>query len=304
MIYTCTLNPSIDYVMELDEVKLGQLNRSEKVAFYPGGKGINVSRVLKRLGSESVALGYLGGFTGEYIRQFLDQEGIMNRCIELEGTTRINIKLKANQETEMNGTGPQIPESEQFKLLSQVGELTEKDILVLAGSLPTSVPKDFYSKLAEHCLKHNIPFVLDTSGIALADTLRYRPFLIKPNQHELGELVGVPIKTLEDAAKYGKEVLQRGPEYVLVSIGGLGAVLVGKEITAFASVPQGEVINSVGAGDSMVAGFLSVFAKDGNILEAFRQGVAAGSATAFSQDLCTVEKVQELLPYVEVQVKE
>jgi 1-phosphofructokinase len=302
MIYTCTLNPSIDYLVELEHVELGSLNRTERTSFYPGGKGINVSRVLKRLGVDSKALGFVGGFTGGFIKDYLSSEGIEQEFIEHEKPTRINIKLKSNGETEINGSGAFISEVQQHTLYKMVSELTQQDYFVLAGSFPPSISSEFYESLAARCQEKGIPFVVDVSGPSLKDVLKYNPFFIKPNQHELGELVGATIESKEDAVIYGKKLLAHGPHNVIVSMGGEGAVLLNKEVTAFASVPKGEVKNSVGAGDSTVAGFLASFVKDGQHLEAFRYGVASGTATAFNADLCKKKDVEIILPQIKVEI--
>jgi 1-phosphofructokinase len=302
MIYTCTLNPSIDYLVELEQVELGSLNRTERTSFYPGGKGINVSRVLKRLGEDSKALGFVGGFTGSFIKDYLTSEGIEQKFIEHEEPTRINIKLKSNGETEINGSGAFITEDQQQTLYKMVSELTENDYFVLAGSFPPSISAEYYESLAALCQEKGIPFVVDVSGPPLKEVLKYKPLLIKPNQHELGELVGATIHSKEDAFRYGKELLTHGPQNVIVSMGGEGAVLINEEITAFATVPKGKVKNSVGAGDSTVAGFLASFVKDGQHLEAFRYGVASGTATAFNTDLCKKSDVEKILPQIQVEI--
>ncbi|WP_096201720.1 1-phosphofructokinase [Bacillus sp. FJAT-45350] len=301
MIYTCTLSPSIDYLVELDELQLGALNRTKATSFYPGGKGINVSRVLKNLGQESTVLGYIGGFTGGYIRDFLQAEGIQEQFIATEQQTRVNIKLKTGVETEINGQGPSINEVQQDELLAKVNELMDGDIFVLAGSLPSSISIDFYLSLIKLCKDKNIPFIVDTSGQALEAVLPYRPFLIKPNQHELGDLFNAEISSVEEAIEYGERLLDMGPENIIVSLGGEGALLINKEITAFANVPKGELKNSVGAGDSMVAGFLASYIQENDFLAAFKYSIASGSGTAFSGDLAKVDIVEQLLPEIKVE---
>jgi 1-phosphofructokinase len=301
MIYTCTLNPSIDYFVEVDEVKLGELNRVNRSSIFPGGKGINVSRVLKNLGTNSIALGFVGGFTGTFIKDSLSNEGISHRFIDLDETTRINIKIKSVEESEINGLGPTITEHKQEELYHQLSTYGSEDIVVLAGSLPPSVPSTFYRSIAELCNKHRIPFVVDTSGPALEEMLEYRPFLIKPNQHELGEIFNVTIGSIEDSSRYGRELIHKGARNVIVSMAGKGAVFINKDVTIYAQVPKGEVQNSVGAGDSTVAGFLASFAKNGDVIQAFQYGVAAGTATAFSKDLCTKDAVEHLLSQIQIQ---
>ncbi|WP_456277750.1 1-phosphofructokinase [Bacillus sp. AK128] len=301
MIYSCTLNPSIDYVVELESVSLGKLNRTDQTSYYPGGKGINVSRVLKRLGVENKALGFIGGFTGRFITDFLDQEGISHQFIELEEPTRINIKLKTNQETEINGSGPFISESQKEQLYNLIGGLTQGDYFVLAGSFPPSISLDYYKSLAALCEEKGISFVIDVSGPPLKETLSYKPFLIKPNQHELAELVGHDISSKEEAISYGRKLLTEGPQNIIISMGGEGAVLVNADMTLVATVPKGTVKNSVGAGDSTVAGFMASYSQNGDIAEAFRNGVASGTATAFSSDLCTEEAVKHIVTQIQLE---
>ncbi|MFD1738117.1 1-phosphofructokinase [Bacillus salitolerans] len=301
MIYTCTLNPSIDYVVELDQLQVGSLNRTKQSFYYPGGKGINVSRVLSNIGIENTALGYVGGFTGRFIKDFLSNEGIPHQFIEVEEPTRINVKLKTNRETEVNGAGPYISVVKQKSLLNYLHSLTKEDYLVLAGSLPSSISVDFYTSIAQLCSKKDIPFIIDVSGPALQEVLSFKPLLVKPNQHELGDLLGVTIETKAEAALYGKRLVEQGAQNVIVSMGGAGAVFINQDITAFANVPIGIVRNSVGAGDSTVAGFLAAYVKTADVLQAFQFGVAAGSATAFSSDLCKKEQVENILPQVKVE---
>lgn len=299
MIYTCTLNPSIDYVVEVDNVEIGSLNRANKTAFYPGGKGINVSRVLKRLGQTSTALGFVGGFTGDFIRDSLKEEEIIQAFTFVDGPTRVNIKLKSSVETEINGQGSEISPQKERELFEKIASLTDQDYLVLAGSLPPTISPNFYQLIAKQCQENNVRFIVDTSGEALAGILDYRPFLIKPNQSELGELFNVAITTVEEAIKYGKKLLEdNGPENVIISLGGNGALLLNKEITAYANVPKGQLKNSVGAGDSLVAGFIASYVENRDFLKAFKNGIAAGSATAFSNDLCEKSNLEKLLPEI------
>ncbi|MBM6618922.1 1-phosphofructokinase [Bacillus suaedaesalsae] len=304
MIYTCTLNPSIDYVVTVEDVKLGELNRTNETAFYPGGKGINVSRVLKRLGIDSVALGFVGGFTGDYIKSYLQSESISTSFIQHEEPTRINIKLKADVETEINGSGPIISKDHQEALYEQVSSLTEKDYFVLAGSFPPSVSLEFFKSLATLCNEKGIPLVADVSGTLLHEVLQYKPYLIKPNHHELGELVGAKIETKQEAIQYGRKLLERGPQNIIISMGGQGAVLVSHHMVVTAQVPKGEVKNSVGAGDSTVAGFLAALTLGETFEHAFRFGVASGTATAFSADLCEKKDVEKILLQIEIEVVE
>ncbi|WP_281658444.1 1-phosphofructokinase [Halobacillus sp. Cin3] len=300
MIYTCTLNPSIDYIMHVDSFEAGGLNRAGQTFFYPGGKGINVSRVVNRLGVQSRALGFIGGFSGDFISDFLDEEGVQHQFMNTGQKTRVNVKLKSGDETEINGPGPALAEDMQQALLDQIQHLTSEDILVLAGSVPSSLPGDYYEKITTICERNHTKVVLDTSGEALKQILGQTLFLMKPNHHELGDLFNAEINTPEDAALYGKKLVEQGVENVIVSMGGQGAVYVGREEQWYANVPEGTVKNSVGAGDSVVAGFLAAYSEGKSIAEAFRFGVASGSATAFQDDLCQQEDVLQLLEQINV----
>jgi 1-phosphofructokinase len=298
MIYTCTITPSLDYSTYLPEFRSGKLNRSEEVYYYPGGKGINVSRVLRRLEVDNIALGFTGGFTGDYIQYFLRQEGIHTDFIQTEEITRINVKIKADKETELNGPGPEISLEQQRQLVSKVQEMKNGDWFVLAGRLPESIAQSFFKDIATICNDNGVRFVLDTSGSALKGLIDMKPFLIKPNEQELGELFDTVIENKQEAHYYAKKLVDKGVQHVIVSMGGEGALLVTKEIAVFAEAPKGIVVNTVGAGDSLVSGFLASFTKDGDPIEAFRSGVASGSATAFRVDLCEKKDVLALLDQV------
>ncbi|MEH7305409.1 1-phosphofructokinase [Neobacillus drentensis] len=300
MIYTLTLNPSVDYIVKLEIFQLGELNRTVDEAKFPGGKGINVSRVLNQFGTRSKALGFVGGFTGAYIEQYLQNEKIDSDFVQVEEDTRINVKLKTGQESEINAKGPTITE-ENFTLLKQkIMQLGADDLLVLAGSIPSSLPKTTYEDLVKICSESNAQFVVDAEGDLLKKVLPYQPLLIKPNHLELGELFETTITNAEEVIPLGKRLVEMGAKNVIVSLAGAGAVLINSETTLLAEVPKGEVKNSVGAGDSMVAGFLAAYVETSNIEEAFRFSVASGSATAFSLGLCTKEKVEELLSQVHI----
>jgi 1-phosphofructokinase len=294
MIYTCTLNPSIDYMVQVPSFHLGSLNRAEQEAKYPGGKGINVSRVLKRLGTESIALGFLGGFTGKFVEDWLASEGIESRFVQVDGDTRINIKLNTGDETEINGAGPRITLSHLKELFLQLDNMNEDDLLVLAGSIPPSLPSNLYTEFAKKSMIRNIPFVIDTSGENLLEVLPYKPFLIKPNHHELGDFFHTLITNREEAIPYAKQLIERGAQNVIVSMAEKGSLLVTNEQVIFLDVPKGEAINTVGAGDSLVAGFLSEWTRNKDLIRSFKKGAASGSATAFSKELCKKELVEEL----------
>lgn len=300
MIYTLTLNPSVDYIVNVDNVVLGKLNRTTAEAKFPGGKGINVSRLLSSMGVKSIATGYLGGFTGTYVKEYLNREGIETTFVEIEEDTRINIKLKSSEETEINGQGPAITTENLQQLKNQIRELTNQDILVLAGSIPSKLPNTIYEELVQVCHETGASFVVDAEGSILKKVLPFQPFLIKPNHHELGQFFGKEISTCEEALYYGKKLVELGAKNVIVSLAEKGAVLINKEVTLIATVPKGELKSSVGAGDSMVAAFLAKSLNNGDLKEAFRYSVASGSATAFSIGLATLEKIDELLPQVQL----
>ncbi|OIU72793.1 1-phosphofructokinase [Rossellomorea aquimaris] len=300
MIYTLTLNPSVDYIMELDHFTQGGLNRSVKENALPGGKGINVSRVLHVLDVKSTALGFAGGFTGEFIKRFLQDEQIESEFVEVDEVSRINVKVKADEETEINGNGPSITKEQLDILLNQISALSEKDTLVLAGSIPASVPESFYQEAASLCEKRGTRIIIDAEKKLIEPVLSLKPFLIKPNHHELGEIFGVEIKSIEDAVHYGKKLKGKGPVNVIVSMAEKGALLLTGEDVYQASAPVGELKSSVGAGDSTVAGFLAGLSKGYSIEDSFRLGTAAGSATAFSIGLCDEVKVNDLFKQIEI----
>ncbi|KAF6637352.1 MULTISPECIES: 1-phosphofructokinase [Paenibacillus] len=300
MIYTVTLNPSIDYIVEVDDLKLGDLNRMKRDLKLPGGKGINVSRVLNQLGADSTAIGFLGGFTGRFIDDTLREESIKTDFVMIEDDTRINIKLKHGDETEINGLGPAIREQEADALVQKLAGLQKNDIVVLSGSIPPSLGGDFYDRLISVCQQTGAEFVIDTTGEALMKALVHKPLLIKPNHHELAELFGVTIHSKEEIVTYGRKLLEAGAKNVLISMAGEGALFITADEVYHANVPAGTVKNSVGAGDSMIAGFVGTLALHGDPIEAFRAGVASGSATAFSDDLATREKIEQLRPQVTI----
>ncbi|MGG4499558.1 1-phosphofructokinase [Paenibacillus polymyxa] len=300
MIYTVTLNPSIDYIVEVDDLKLGDLNRMKRDLKLPGGKGINVSRVLNQLGADSTAIGFLGGFTGRFIDDTLREESIKTDFVMIEDDTRINIKLKHGDETEINGLGPAIREQEADALVQKLASLQKNDIVVLSGSIPPSLGGDFYERLIRVCQHTGAEFVIDTTGEALMKALVHKPLLIKPNHHELAELFGVTIHSEEEIVTYGRKLLEAGAKNVLISMAGEGALFITADEVYHANVPAGTVKNSVGAGDSMIAGFVGTLALHGDPIEAFRVGVASGSATAFSDDLATREKIEQLRPQVTI----
>ncbi|ODP29080.1 1-phosphofructokinase [Paenibacillus sp. PK4536] len=300
MIYTITLNPSIDYIVEVDELKLGDLNRMTRDLKLPGGKGINVSRILNRLDAPNTALGFVGGFSGQYIEDKLHAEHISTDFVHVADDTRINVKLKHGEETEINGQGPNISTEEADALVAKLSQLSKEDVVVLSGSVPPSLGAHFYDRLIEVCKQTGAEFVIDTTGPALLKALADRPLLVKPNHHELAELFSVVIASREDIITYGRKLLELGAQHVLISMAGDGALLITPEEVYHANVPKGTVKNSVGAGDSMIAGFTGTLVSTHDPIEAFRTGVASGSATAFSDDLATREKIEELRPQVTI----
>jgi 1-phosphofructokinase len=300
MIYTCTFNPSVDYIVHVDELRIGELNRAVKTLTFPGGKGINVSRVLKRLGIESTALGFIGGFTGAFIIEQLQNENITCDFVKVPGNTRINVKLKSGKETEVNGQGPMIQPEHEAEFMKKIRALTENDIVVLAGSIPSSLSPDVYEKIIDEAKKAKAKVVVDTSGPALKSLLMRKPFLAKPNHKELAELFDTTFHSKDEIMVYGHRLVELGVENVIVSMAGNGAFYFNKEMTLFAEAPKGTVKNSVGAGDSMVAGFLAAYTSGKSLEEAFAYSVASGSATAFSEDLCTKDRVEQLVHKVNV----
>jgi 1-phosphofructokinase len=296
MIYTVTFNPSLDYIVSCDDFILGQTNRTTKEIIYPGGKGINVSIVLRNLGLDTTALGFLAGFTGGEIKRLILKEGIQNEMIEVNnGFSRINIKLRSSQESELNGMGPSIDEQSIKKLYQKLDNLTSDDILVLAGSIPSSMPSNIYSDIMDYLKDKNMKIVVDATKDLLLNVIPYKPFLIKPNNHELGELFNVKLNTREEVVPYARKLLELGARNVLVSLAGEGAVLVDENGEVYSSkAPKGKVINSVGAGDSMVAGFLYGYKTFNNYNEAFKYGVCTGSASAFSEQLAKLDEVIDL----------
>ncbi len=296
MIYTVTFNPSLDYIVSMDRFEMGMTNRTTAEQMVPGGKGLNVSIVLGNLGIESTALGFIAGFTGKQIEREIQKMGLHTDFICLDhGFSRINVKLKDYDGTEINGMGPAIGQAAVDRLYEKLELLTEGDTLVLAGSIPGSLPDSVYSDILGLLKGKGIRFVVDAVGDLLLNVLQYSPFLIKPNHHELGEIFGVTLRTREEVVPYARKLQKKGAENVLVSMSGQGAVLVdGTGRVHSLPAPKGTLVNAVGAGDSMVAGFLAGFAKKADYEYAFRLGVAAGSATAFSETLAAREEIERV----------
>ncbi|MEX2804519.1 1-phosphofructokinase [Streptococcus sp. H31] len=301
MIYTVTLNPSIDFIVRVDKLELGEVNRMKSDDKFTGGKGINVSRILQRLGCASIATGFIGGFTGQFIKDGLLSEGISTRFVEVEEDTRINVKIKSSQETEINGTGPAISAQKSAELQAVLANLSNQDTVVFAGSAPTSLGNEIYKELIPLVKKTGAQIVCDFEGQTLLDALAYEPLLVKPNNHELADIFGVKLEGLADIEKYAHKLLEKGAQHVIVSMAGDGALLVSPEVSYFAKPIKGEVKNSVGAGDSMVAGFTGEYVNTGNLLEALKWGVACGTATTFSDDLADTAFIKETYEKVEVE---
>lgn len=299
MVYTVTFNPAIDYVVHTGEMKLGMTNRSEREEMYFGGKGINVSIVLRELGVDSKALGFTAGFTGEAIEKGLADMGIDTDFVRLaSGNSRINVKIKSEEETELNGQGPDIDDDAVAALFEKLEALRDGDTLVLAGSIPSSLPSDIYERILAKLAGRDIRTVVDATKDLLLNVLKYKPFLIKPNNHELGEMFGVALSTDADIEKYARKLQEMGARNVLISMAGDGAMLIDETGEKHrCGVCKGTVKNSVGAGDSMVAGFTAgVQQGDQSDYEyALKLGTAAGGATAFSDGLAQKEKIAELL---------
>ncbi len=296
MVYTVTFNPSLDYIVSVEDFRLGLTNRTDSEVILPGGKGLNVSIVLSNLGIENTALGFVAGFTGEEIVRRVEGMGVKSDFIRLrEGISRINLKLKSIDGTEINGRGPRIGREAVGELMGRLDALGEGDVLVLAGSIPGSMPDETYGKIMERLAGRGVMTVVDATKNLLMNVLEYGPFLVKPNNHELGEIFGVELRDREEAIPYAQRLRELGAVNVLVSMAGQGAVLAAGDGEVYAAAaPRGKLVNGVGAGDSMVAGFLAGWMERHEYGHAFRMGIAAGSASAFSELLATGEEVMDL----------
>ena len=296
MIYTVTFNPSLDYIVSVSDFKLGLTNRTDSELLLPGGKGINVSTVLQNLGIANTAFGFTAGFVGEEVRKEVEQLGVKAEFISLdEGVSRINLKLKSIDGTEINGRGPKIPREAVDALMTQLDRLGADDTL-LAGSIPASMPDDIYQKIMERLDGRDVRIVVDATKDLLLNVLGHHPFLIKPNNHELGDIFGVKLSEREEVVPYAKKLQEKGAVNVLVSMAGEGAVLIDANGDVhMAPAPKGTLVNGVGAGDSMVAGFIAGYLENGSYEKAFQMGVCTGSASAFSEELATKAEVIALL---------
>lgn len=297
MIFTVTFNPSLDYIVRVDEMRLGIINRTNYEQLLPGGKGINVSIVLGNLGHPSRALGFSAGVTGVALEKLLADAGVDADLVHVkEGFTRINAKVKAVEETELNGQGPRIAPEDVDALFSKLDVLGQDDTLVISGSVPNTLPSDMYEQVMERLAGHGVRIVVDAERDLLTRVLPYRPFLVKPNNHELGDIFGVTLKTRDEVVPYARRMQEMGAQNVLVSMAGEGGVLVAADGQVYQSpAAKGTVVNSVGAGDSCVAGFLAGLMETGSYQTAFRMGLAAGSASAFSDHLATRPEVEDLM---------
>ncbi len=297
MIMTVTFNPSLDYIVSVDDFRLGLVNRTSKELLLPGGKGLNVSMVLKNLGTDSTAVGFMAGFTGKAINGLMAEKGVDTDFIEVsDGISRINVKIRSNEESEINGMGPAISKENIDTLYQKLDTLKAGDYLVLAGSIPAVMPETMYMDIMKFLDGRGVHIVVDATRDLLKDVLPYHPFLVKPNNHELGEIFGVELKTKDDVVPYAKKMQEMGAVNVLVSMAGEGALLVSENGDVISSMPpKGKVKNSVGAGDSMVAGFLQGYINGGDYEKAFYMGLCTGSASAFSDYLATKDEVKGLL---------
>lgn len=303
MIYTVTFNPALDYVVSVDNLLAGKVNRTTSEKLYYGGKGINVSLILNRLGVENIAYGFSAGFTGEAIERGLRERGVKTDFIRLkDGLSRINIKIKSSCETEINGQGPDIPQDSIDDLFRKLSTIKSGDTLVLAGSIPQTLPSDIYETILNKLSGKGIRFVVDATKDLLLNVLKYHPFLIKPNNFELGEIFGKQLTTKDEIISCAKELQDKGAENVLVSMGGSGAILVSSDNKIYhIKAVGGTVRNTVGSGDSMVAGFIAGYMKTGDYKYALELGSAAGSATAFSDDLGTYDEIMANLKKIQSQ---
>lgn len=301
MIYTVTFNPSIDYVMFVDDFAAGALNRTTATAKFAGGKGINVSRVLQTLQVPSTALGFIGGFPGHFIENTLKAEGIYTAFTQVDEDTRINVKLKSQTETEINAAGPHITEAQVATLFEQLQATTSDDIVVVAGSVPSSLPDTIYIDIAKITQQTGAKLVVDAEKSLIEGILPYQPLFIKPNQHELEAMFNTKIETDQDVLTYARRLVDKGAQSVIVSLGGAGAIYADREVAYKIQAPQGQVVNTVGAGDSTVAGMIAGLSQNLALPEALTLAIASGSATAFNDDLAQYDMIQELQAHVTIQ---
>ena len=297
MIYTITFNPALDYLLQVEKFENGKINRTKEEKILPGGKGVNVSIMLNNLGIKSTALGFIGGFTGEELKRLIENQGVETDFIKLKkGRTRINVKINSEEETALNANGPEISESEINGLIEKIQEIKKEDIVILSGNVPKGVNNNIYEIICVNLERNGVKYIVDSTKELLLNVLKYRPFLIKPNKEELEETFKVKIQTKEEFIEYAKKLQIMGAQNVLISLGGDGAILVTENQDVYIlKPPKGKVINTVGAGDSMVAGFVAGYEKTRDYEYAFKMGLATGSASAFSKELATKEEVEMLL---------
>ena len=297
MIYTITFNPALDYISQVENFEIGKINRTKTEKILPGGKGLNVSTVLKNLGLGSTALGFIADFTGKELKRKIEEHGIETDFVEVKnGMTRINVKISSNEETALNGNGPEISEEELQQLLDKIDKIKKGDIVILAGNVPKCIKNNIYEIICLKLEKNGVTFIVDSTRELLINVLKYKPFLIKPNKDELQETFNVKINTNEEIIEYAKKLQEMGAQNVLISLGGEGAILITKEGKQYyKQAPKGQVVNTVGAGDSMVAGFIAGYLESGDYEQALKMGIATGSASTFSMNLATKEEVEILL---------
>lgn len=303
MIYTLTFSPAIDYVIELDDLKVGQINRTKSEVMMAGGKGINVSVVLANLGRTSVASGFIAGFTGEFIKDELEKKGIKTDFVEVEGKTRINVKIRGNEETAINGQGPAISDEKIDELVDKLSKLTSDDLLIISGTIPKTLPSNIYEIILDRIKDNHVGLVVDCEKDILLSTLKNKPLLVKPNKEELEEMFNTKIDDYDSLVVNAKKLMAMGARNVIISLGGSGALLLSEDGLEVKLAPPGKgrkVVNTVGAGDSLVAGFVDEYLATNDIFKAFKKGIATGSASAFSIGLATKEEVLELLNEMEM----
>ncbi|MCD5451604.1 1-phosphofructokinase [Lactobacillus delbrueckii] len=304
MIYTVTVNPALDYVLQLPEVKDGETNRSSDTQFLAGGKGINVSQILNQLGVDNTAWGFVGGFTGEELIRQLNVKKISSDFVRISDDTRVNVKIHAQEETEINAAGPDITDQEVAAFKSRLDDLEAGDVVVLSGSLAPSLPTDFYESLLPLIREKGAEFVVDTTGEALLRTLKFNPLVIKPNHHELADLFDTSFSSTADMLEAAKKLQKLGAQNVMISMAGEGAYLVTADHVYHANAATGTVVNSVGAGDSMIAGFVGTWFEKHDAAEGLRVGSACGGATAFTEDIAVKSQIDAVLPQIKIDVVE
>lgn len=304
MIYTVTVNPALDYVLQLPEVKDGETNRSSDTQFLAGGKGINVSQILNQLGVDNTAWGFVGGFTGEELIRQLNVKKISSDFVRISDDTRVNVKIHAQEETEINAAGPDITDQEVAAFKSRLDDLEAGDVVVLSGSLAPSLPTDFYESLLPLIREKGAEFVVDTTGEALLRTLKFNPLVIKPNHHELADLFDTSFSSTADMLEAAKKLQKLGAQNVMISMAGEGAYLVTADHVYHANAATGTAVNSVGAGDSMIAGFVGTWFEKHDAAEGLRVGSACGGATAFTEDIAVKSQIDSVLPQIKIDVVE